>query len=76
MMRWIPSDVSNRSVSGPVNRVRLRWIGDLAAATNLFSAVRHISQAAAPRIVDGHSASVVNDVESQHVGDTDLDGQS
>ena len=62
---------------GPVNPGTARGlIGDLAAATDLFSAVQHIAKAAAARIIDGHAASVVNDVESQHVGDIDFDGQS
>jgi hypothetical protein len=54
----------------------LRWIGDLAGAAKLFSAVRHIGQAAVARIVDGYAAAVVADVESQHIGDIDLDSQS
>ena len=63
--------------SGPAHpRTALRWIGDLAAATDLLSAVRHIGQAAATRILDGYATTVVNDVESQHVRDINLDSQS
>ena len=54
----------------------LSWTGDLAAATNLFSPVRHIGQSATARIVDGHATPVVDDVERQHVGDIDLDSES
>jgi hypothetical protein len=54
----------------------LDWTGDLAAATNLFSTERHVGQSAAARIVDRHATTVVDDVECQHVGDTDLDSQS
>src|SRR5215472_8935427 len=63
--------------SGPANPGTARGlIGDLAAATDLFSAIQHIGKAAAARIVNGHAASVVSNVESQHVGDIDLDSES
>jgi hypothetical protein len=38
--------------------------------------VRHIGQSATARVVDGHPATVVDDVDRQHVDDIDLDGPS
>ena len=50
-------------------------IGDFAGAAELFGPVLHIGQAAAARIVDGYATAVIDDVEDEHVGDADLDGQ-
>ena len=54
----------------------LGLISDLTAATDLFGAVRHIRQAATASVIRGHATTVVNDVDSQHVGNVDFDSQS
>ena len=50
-------------------------VENFATATNLFGTVLHVRQATAPLISGGHAASVVDDVERQHVRDIDFDHQ-
>lgn len=56
-------------------RTARSFVGDFTATTNLFGAVHHIHQAAAAMIVRRYAVSVVGDVEGQHVGNVDFDGQ-